>query len=107
MSWNEWIGWAFVWIGVFFQLLGALGLVRMPDVYTRMQTATKAATFGVLGISLGIAYLSASSVWILKSAVFALLMILTNPVGASTLIRAAHKLGIKAYTKDGEAHVRF
>ncbi len=40
----------FIGIGVFFNLLGCLGLLRMPDVYNRLQTATKCVTLGTWSI---------------------------------------------------------
>jgi len=36
----------FLGIGVFFNCLGSVGLLRFPDVYTRLHAATKATTFG-------------------------------------------------------------
>ena len=43
---NEIVGMVFMTIGLLFQVLGALGLVRLPDVYNRLQAATKSITLG-------------------------------------------------------------
>ena len=48
------IGSLFILIGSLFCFLGALGLLRMPDVYNRIQTGTKAVTLGVLATLLGV-----------------------------------------------------
>ena len=47
----------FLLLGALFALLGALGLVRMPDVYNRIQAGTKAVTLGALSFLLGIGLL--------------------------------------------------
>ena len=51
------VGDLFLLLGSLFLFLGALGLVRMPDVYNRIQAGAKAATLGVLGVLLGIFFL--------------------------------------------------
>jgi len=48
------IGEILVLVGTFFYFLSALGLIRMPDVYNRMQTSTKSATLGSLGVMIGV-----------------------------------------------------
>ncbi|WP_112180589.1 MULTISPECIES: monovalent cation/H(+) antiporter subunit G [Paraliobacillus] len=44
----------FVLLGALFMLLGAIAIVRLPDAYTRINAATKAATLGVIGIMIGV-----------------------------------------------------
>lgn len=92
------IGEVLVLIGVFFYVLSALGLIRMPDVYNRMQTATKSATLGSLGVLTGVGLWAVgdglSWAWLTKSIVIALFLLLTNPISAHALIRAAYKSGI-------------
>ena len=50
---NEIIGYILIGIGVAFDFFGCLGLVRLPDVYNRLQAATKCVTFGTCGIMFG------------------------------------------------------
>jgi len=47
------IGLAFISIGLAFDLFGCLGLVRLPDVYNRLQAATKCVTLGTCSILFG------------------------------------------------------
>jgi len=54
MNWHEWIGVISIGIGVAFDFLGCLGLIRFPDVYNRLQAGTKCVTFGTCGILLGV-----------------------------------------------------
>ncbi|NOZ92202.1 Na+/H+ antiporter subunit G [bacterium 3DAC] len=88
------VGWTFMSIGVFFVFLGSLGLVRMPDLYCRMQTATKVTTLGALSMLLGVSILDSSGVFVLKAIVIGVFLLLTAPISASVLIRAAHDEGV-------------
>ncbi|ASJ09015.1 Na+/H+ antiporter subunit G [Thermococcus siculi] len=93
------VGEALVLIGTFFYFLSALGLIRMPDVYNRMQTATKSATLGSLGVIVGVGIWAlgtdfGSAAWLTKTIVIAVFLLLTNPISAHALIRAAYKSGI-------------
>lgn len=91
-------------IGVFFNVLAAIGLLRFPDVYTRLHAGTKCTTFGSIFIIGSVIILGLRS-WYLGDAngsvlaihsVGALLAILvTNPTGAHAIARAAHKSGVK------------
>jgi len=87
-----------VLIGTFFYFLSALGLIRMPDVYNRMQTSTKSATLGSLGVIVGVGLwavgLGYSPAWIVQTIAVAVFLLLTNPISAHALIRAAYKSGI-------------
>ncbi len=93
------VGWTFMSIGVFFVFLGSLGLVRMPDLYCRMQTATKVTTLGALSMLLGVSVLDSSGVFVLKAILIGIFLLLTAPISASVLIRAAHDKGVKLTDK--------
>ena len=80
-------------IGCTFIALGSLGLVRMPDVYNRLQAGTKAATLGTIAVLLGIGFHHPD--WWAKLLVIAGFVLFTNPVGSSTIARAASKAGIQ------------
>lgn len=92
------IGQALVLFGTFFYVLSSLGLIRMPDVYNRMQTATKSATLGSLGVIIGVGIWAIGEVgsysWIPKTLIIAVFLLLTNPIAAHALIRAAYKSGV-------------
>ena len=91
-------------IGVFFNVLAAIGLLRFPDVYTRLHAGTKCTTFGSIFIIGSVIILGLRS-WYLGDvngsvlaihSVGALIAILvTNPTGAHAIARAAHKSGVK------------
>jgi len=92
------IGMIFIVSGVAFDILGCLGLVRLPDVYNRLQAATKCVTFGTCGILFGAAIFdgifTATGVKALIGIVF---ILLTSPVAAHAISRAAHRSGVKLW----------
>ena len=83
----------FLLIGCVFMALGSLGLIRMPDVYNRLQAGTKAATLGTIAVLIGIGFHHPD--WWAKLLVIAGFVLFTNPVGSSTIARAALKTGIE------------
>ncbi|AIF68903.1 hypothetical protein PAP_02365 [Palaeococcus pacificus DY20341] len=97
------IGEFLVLFGAIFYVLSSLGLIRMPDVYNRMQTATKSATLGSLGVIVGVGIWAISNVnsyaWLPKTIVIAVFLLLTNPISAHALIRAAYKSGIPLWER--------
>jgi multicomponent Na+:H+ antiporter subunit G len=91
----RWLADAFLLIGALFSLLGALGLLRMPDVYNRIQAGTKAVTLGVLCFLLGIGLLRPE--WWSKLLCIAGFVLLTNPVGSSTIARSLYLAGVRPW----------
>jgi len=89
------IGGFFLLLGAFFCFLGALGLIRMPDVYNRIQTGTKAVTLGTLSVLLGVGFFHPEG-WP-KLLAIAGLLLLTNPVGSSTIARALYRAGVRPW----------
>jgi multicomponent Na+:H+ antiporter subunit G len=75
--------------GAAFLLLGGLGLVRMPDVFNRIQAGTKATTLGTLLTLAGFACLRPD--WALKLLLIGLFILFTNPLSSQVLARAAHR----------------
>jgi multicomponent Na+:H+ antiporter subunit G len=92
----------FLLIGAAFTLFGAIGLIRMPDVYNRIQAGTKAVTLGSLCILLGIALLYPA--WWSKLLVIGVLILITNPLGSSTIARALLMAGVKPWSKPTVNH---
>lgn len=77
--------------GTVFLMLGGLGLVRMPDVYNRIQAGTKATTLGTLLSLVGVAFLHPD--WSLKLLLIGVFLLFTNPLSSQVLARAAHRTG--------------
>lgn len=83
--------------GVVFIFIAALGVLRMPDLFLRMSTTTKAATLGV-GLVFVAAALSFRELGVTTRALAVVVfLLLTAPVGAHMLGRAAHLGGVRLW----------
>jgi multicomponent Na+:H+ antiporter subunit G len=78
--------------GSLFLFLGSLGVLRMPDLYNRMQAGTKATTLGTIltMIGIGIYY----PPWLGKMLLLVVFVAVTNPISSHALARAAHFIGV-------------
>lgn len=87
-------------IGLTFNMLGSVALLRFPDVYTRIHGATKTTTFGSIFLSLGVIFYGFYNggpkyETLAIHAILALVaLLLTNPTGSHAIARAAHRSGI-------------
>ena len=84
-------------VGVAFDLLGCIGLVRLPDIYNRAQAATKCVTLGTCTILLGVAIMAFGAFnWPMgtKAIICAAFVLLTSPVGAHAICRGAYLSGV-------------
>ncbi|MFH1022742.1 MAG: monovalent cation/H(+) antiporter subunit G [Planctomycetota bacterium] len=93
------IGMAVVGIGLFFDLMGCIGLVRFPDVYTRLHASTKCVTFGTCCVLFGAFLILGPSAGGVKALLCIAFLLLTAPVSAHALSRSAHKFGVKLWEK--------
>ncbi len=85
----------FVFIGAVFLFLGALGILRLPDVYNRLQAGTKATTLGAFGAIIGAGLLRPE--WLPKAIIIAVFILMTNPISSHALARASYRRGIKLW----------
>lgn len=85
------IGIILICIGITFDFLGVLGLIRLPDVYNRLQAATKCVTFGSMGILLGIIVMQGFTSFGFKALVGIVFIVLAAPTAAHAISRAAHR----------------
>jgi len=101
----EIIIYVFLGIGVFFNLLASFGLIRFPDVYTRLHAGTKCTTFGSIFLSLAViiyglrlwyleGFNSGNSVLVIHTIIALICILVTNPTGAHAIARAAHRSGV-------------
>lgn len=93
MSASDWIVGVLLLTGAFLFLISALGLLRFPDVFTRMSAAAKSSTLGAMCMlaAYGLAYVE---VGVDARAIVAMVfLVLTAPVAAHALARAAYRRG--------------
>jgi len=96
---NEIIGRIIIVVGVVFDTIGCIGLVRLPDVYNRLQAATKCVTLGTCGIMFGIFIMQGFNSLGIKALVCIPFIFLTAPTAAHALARGAHLFGVKLWDK--------
>ena len=86
---------AIMWVaGSAFALLAAVGVLRMPDVFTRMQASTKASTLGLQCLLAAVALRNPELSFVVRAASIAAFMLLTTAVAAHVIARAAARSGV-------------
>lgn len=86
-------------IGSAFTLLGAVGVLRMPDVYMRMSTAAKASTLGVASLVVASAVFHAELSLTVRAVFVTAFVFMTVPVASHLIGRAAYVSGAKLWDK--------
>ena len=93
---SETISTIIIALGILFNLFGCLGLLRLPDVYNRLQAATKCATLGTCGILLGL-FIRYGLVDIGVKSFIAIFFLFPATVAAHALVKGAHRFGVKLW----------
>lgn len=85
--------------GSFFMLVGSIGVIRLPDFFTRSHATSKSDTLGIMLIILGLMAYEGFCLNSLKLLIIFVFVAIANPVGAHALARAALSFGIKPWFK--------
>lgn len=89
----------FITVGVLFNTFGCIGLIRLPDVYNRLQSATKCVTLGCCSILVGVIIHSGISDAGTKALIAIPVLFFSSTVAAHALIRGAYHFGTKLSDK--------
>jgi len=87
----EIVGFLLIFLGVMAFLVSAIGLIRMPDIYTRMHVGTKSTTVGTMLVLIGACFIEPT--WSFKLILLVIFIFLTNPLSSSVIARASHRDG--------------
>ncbi len=79
-------------IGILFLLLGNFGILRLPDVYNRIQAGTKCTTLGAFLTIIGVGIMHPD--WFWKCLLIAVFVLVTNPISSHAIARASKKIGV-------------
>src|SRR3954463_16530378 len=90
---TEWMSAGLVIAGATLALLAGVGVVRMPDVFTRMQASTKASTLGLGCLLAAVALRNPALSFVVRAASIGAFMLLTTAVAAHVIARAAARSG--------------
>lgn len=88
---------ALVILGAALLLLAGIGVLRLPDVFSRMHAGTKAASLGLAFILVGAALVTPDAVARVKLLVAIVFQFLTAPVAAHLIGRAAYRAGVPLF----------
>jgi multicomponent Na+:H+ antiporter subunit G len=91
----EFFAYVLLGIGSACAVIGALGIVRFPDVYNRIHANTVVVVGGAMLIMIGAGIMEGTTVFTLKALMIAIFIFLTNPLSTHAIARAAHKSGVK------------
>ena len=86
-----------IFVGSLIFFLSALGVLRMPDIYNRIQTGTKATTLGLIFTMIGLFLFHPG--WAPKLGILIVFVVLTNPISSHVVARAAHFTKLKKSDK--------
>lgn len=89
----EWLSGGLFIVGGTLALLAAVGVLRMPDVFTRMQASTKASTLGLGCLLTAVALRNPTLSFVVRAFSIAAFMLLTTAVSAHVIARAAARSG--------------
>lgn len=90
----------FIFIGVFFIISASVGLVRLPDFYTRIHPAGKADTLGQLLVIVGLVIYEGFSLVSIKLFFIIVFILIANPTATHALVKSAYLSGLKPWTKE-------
>ena len=88
------IGYILIVAGILFNIFGCVGLVRFPDVYNRLQAATKCVTLGTVLLLMGVALASGTGALAAKAIVCAVFILVTSPTAAHAIAKGAYASGV-------------
>ncbi|MDL4863308.1 monovalent cation/H(+) antiporter subunit G, partial [Halomonas elongata] len=94
---TEWLVAGLALMGAVFMCLAALGIVRLPDLLTRMHATTKAATLGISLVMLGVAIHFAEEAVVARAFGIILFIMMTAPVAAHIIGRAGYFVGARLW----------
>ena len=93
--------WVLLMGGAFFCFIGGLGLLRLPDFYSRMHAAGITDTLGATLMILGLALQSSDPMVHIKLGLVLVFLLMTSPTATHAVARSAYARGIEPWTKGG------
>ncbi len=100
------LSWILLGSGSFFYVVGSIGLLRMPDVFTRMHATSVSDTFGAFLMLVGMMLQVEPSLVTLRLIIIIAIILYTGPVATHALARAARHAGIKPLLDDDTGNDR-
>ena len=93
------IAYFFFAIGLIFMVFGAIGILRFPDLYTRLHPAGKAGTAGIISIFIGLIFYTGFSAATIRILLIALFTLITSPLATHAIAQGALESGLLPWEK--------
>ena len=91
------MGYILIAVGVLFNIFGCVGLVRFPDVYNRLQAATKCVTLGTVLLLIGVGLVAGVGPTAAKAIICAVFVLITSPTAAHAIAKGAYASGVRLW----------
>lgn len=86
---------------VFFTFVGVVGIVRLPDIYTRAHAVSKADTLGAGFALLAVVFSFGWDLTALKALLLLVIVFVTNPTAIHALVRSAYSNDVEIWHREG------
>jgi multicomponent Na+:H+ antiporter subunit G len=96
------LSWVAIVGGLFFMIVGTIGVLRMPDVFTRMHAAGMTDTMGAGLLILGMCLQAGLGLVLVRLVLVYVFLMFTSPISSHAVTRAALASGVVPYTKRKE-----
>ncbi|MEX2048994.1 MAG: monovalent cation/H(+) antiporter subunit G [Gemmatimonadota bacterium] len=96
------LSWIAIVSGLFFMIVGTIGILRMPDLFTRMHAAGMTDTMGAGLLILGMCLQAGFGLVLVRLLFVYLFLMFTSPISSHAISRAALASGVVPYTKRKE-----
>lgn len=94
------VGMVLIVVGLFFLVVAAIGMVRLPDLFTRSHAVSLTDSLGALFLLIGLALYQGFSTNLLRILLVLVIIYLLNPVIAHATVRAAYRAGVKPWSRE-------
>ncbi len=89
MAWQDVVSWISIGGGLFFIVVGSIGVLRFPDVYTRLHAAGMTDTMGAGLVLVGLSFQAGLTLITVRLLMIWAFLLFTSPIGTHALARAA------------------
>ena len=96
------LSWVSIVGGLFFMLVGTVGILRLPDVFTRLHAAGMTDTMGAGLLILGMCLQAGLGLILVRLLIVYAFLLFTSPIATHALARAALAGGVEPYTVEGD-----
>jgi multicomponent Na+:H+ antiporter subunit G len=96
------LSWTFILSGLFFMIVGTIGILRLPDVFTRLHAAGMTDTMGAGLLILGMGLQAGFGLVLVRLGFVYAFLLFTSPIATHALARAALSAGVVPWTKRQE-----